>query len=85
MTLGGNYQDRGKISITFAILSAYPNRSIHGNHMEMTKFGSETDSGYIAVRDQLWLWVNALDKKTEAQSTEEIRERRTRSMCILDL
>ncbi|KAJ9656083.1 hypothetical protein H2201_008655 [Coniosporium apollinis] len=70
-----------------AILSAYPNRSIHANHMQMTKFSSAKDAGYVAVSDQLWLWVDALQKEAEAQakaasasqvSPEEIRERRNR-------
>jgi hypothetical protein len=50
--------------------------------MDMTKFDGANDSGYIAVRDQLWLWVNALEK-IEAQSTEEIRERRNEKYIYL--
>ena len=42
--------------------------------MDMTKFGSAKDAGYVAVSDQLWLWANTL-KKTEAQCREETRER----------
>jgi protein SERAC1 len=42
------------------ILSAHPNRSIHANHMQMTKFSSNKDAGYVSVSDQLWLWVDTL-------------------------
>ncbi|KAF2488673.1 hypothetical protein BU16DRAFT_520428 [Lophium mytilinum] len=46
-----------------AILPDYPNASIHQNHSEMTKFSGEMDAGYIRVRDQLWLWADAVPKK----------------------
>ncbi|KAF1844989.1 uncharacterized protein K460DRAFT_354850 [Cucurbitaria berberidis CBS 394.84] len=45
-----------------AILREYPNASIHQNHSDMTKFSGETDTGYVRVRDQLWLWVDAVNK-----------------------
>jgi protein SERAC1 len=70
-----------------AILSAYPNRSIHANHMQMTKFSGTKDAGYVSVSDQLWLWVDTLQKEANAQAeagsglqmpAEEVRERRNR-------
>lgn len=33
----------------------------------MTKFASARDPGYVAVSDQLWLWVEALQREREAQ------------------
>lgn len=51
----------------------------------MTKFSSAKDPGYIAVSDQVWLWVHTLQKAAEArakaaaaaqESVEEIRKRR---------
>ena len=45
-----------------AILPEYPNASIHQNHSDMTKFSGTTDPGYVRVRGQLWLWVNAISK-----------------------
>ena len=44
--------------------------------MDIAKFSSAKDAGYIAVSDQLWLWADTLKKKTEAQCIEEIQERR---------
>jgi hypothetical protein len=37
----------------------------------MTKFRSNTDSGYIRVRDQLWLWVNALSQGNESSGSSQ--------------
>jgi len=45
--------------------------------MDMTKFSSAKDAGYVAVSDQLWLWADTL-KKTETQFMEEIREGRNK-------
>jgi len=51
-----------------AILPEYPNASIHQNHSDMTKFSGATDPGYVRVRGQLWVWVDALNKR-ELSST----------------
>lgn len=50
-----------------AVLSAYPNRSIHGNHMQMTRFTGPRDPGFVAVSDKLWQWVDELE--TQSQTT----------------
>lgn len=50
-----------------AILTSYPLRSIHANHSEMTKFSGPKDPGYISVSDQLWHWVDKLQKVREEQ------------------
>jgi hypothetical protein len=39
----------------------------------MTKFSGETDTGYVRVRDQLWLWVDAVNKKTQEMEGESTR------------
>jgi hypothetical protein len=36
-----------------ARLKQYPSQSIHANHMNRTKFSSDADPGYVAVRAQL--------------------------------
>jgi hypothetical protein len=54
-----------------AILPEYPNASIHQNHSDMTKFGGVTDPGYVRVRGQLWLWVDAIDKRKGVERAEE--------------
>ena len=48
-----------------AILEQYSNASIHANHMEMARFSSETDNGYIAVCGVLKDWIDALEKPVE--------------------
>lgn len=56
-----------------AILPAYPNNNIHANHVEMTKFVSDRDAGYVRVRDQLWLWYDGVRKNQDewrARQTE---------------
>jgi hypothetical protein len=36
--------------------------------MGMTKFGSNRDPGYVAVSQQLWLWIYTLEEsKAQAQ------------------
>jgi len=50
-------------------LSAYPNRGIHANHMDITRYSDPQDAGYRAVSDQLWLWVN--DIETEIEEDEK--------------
>jgi pimeloyl-ACP methyl ester carboxylesterase len=58
------YLGIGKIvSRQSAILTGYPNASIHQNHSNMTKFSGNMDAGYVRVRDQLWIWVDAANKK----------------------
>jgi protein SERAC1 len=56
------------VSDESAILSAYPNGSIHANHTEMVRFSSVKDDGYIAVSGQLWLWTDALQQAAEAKA-----------------
>ncbi|KAJ5734976.1 uncharacterized protein N7483_000101 [Penicillium malachiteum] len=48
-----------------AILNPYPSLPIHGNQMQMKKFGNNRDPGYTDVRGRLWLWIDNL--KLEAQ------------------
>ncbi|KAJ5903949.1 hypothetical protein N7504_006332 [Penicillium tannophilum] len=65
-----------------AILSGCSNRSIHADHMGMTKFGGNRDPGYVAVSEQLWLWVHTLeDLEAKAQAasvrTQQQQQQRT--------
>src|SRR5580704_14496810 len=55
--------------------------------MQMTRFSDAKDAGYVAVSDQLWLWIDNLQREAEAKakadptsqlSIEEIRDRRNR-------
>ncbi|CAN9242410.1 unnamed protein product, partial [Alternaria alternata] len=54
-----------------AILPEYPSASIHQNHSDMTKFSGATDPGYVRVRGQLWLWVDAIDKRRSVERAQE--------------
>ncbi|KAH8683389.1 Alpha/Beta hydrolase protein [Tricladium varicosporioides] len=60
-----------------AILTAYPNTSIHATHTGMTRFKTAKDAGYVRVRDQLWLWVedsqDAWKEKKDAAKRQEQR------------
>ncbi|KAJ5863192.1 hypothetical protein N7455_007260 [Penicillium solitum] len=54
----------GKIvSDQSAILPSCQNRSIHGNHMQMTRFSSPKDPGYKAITNTLWIWVDELENQ----------------------
>jgi hypothetical protein len=55
-----------------AILSAYPGRSIHANHMEMTKFSSSTDLGYQVVSNQLWLWTDEIGSEANTAPMRQL-------------
>lgn len=57
-----------------AILPAYPSRSIHGNHSEMTKFCGPKDTGYRSVSNQIWMWVDLLQRETDNQGRAEPRK-----------
>jgi protein SERAC1 len=55
--------------------------------MQMARFSGTKDAGYVSVSDQLWLWVDTLQKEADAQAkadsglqipAEEVRERRNR-------
>lgn len=52
-----------------AILPSYNSIGIHKNHMEMAKFSSEEDPGYLAVSTELWRWVR--DIKIQRQLVEK--------------
>lgn len=43
-----------------AILPAYVSIGIHSNHMDMTKFETEDDPGFISVTGELRRWVKEL-------------------------
>jgi hypothetical protein len=55
--------------------------------MQMTRLSGIKDAGYIGVSDQLWLWVDTLQKEANAQAkagsglqmpAEEVQEWRNR-------
>ncbi|TQN67863.1 Protein SERAC1, partial [Colletotrichum shisoi] len=45
-----------------AILPAYNSIGIHKNHMDMTKFSSAEDPGYLSVSTEILRWVRAIQK-----------------------
>ena len=60
--------------------------------MDMTKFSGPHDTGYIRVRDQLWLWVEALRREAEVHmeaqnwlqlSRTELRENQNQRFVTL--
>lgn len=40
--------------------------------MQKSKFASARDPGYVAVSDQLWLWVEVLQREREAQVQAQV-------------
>jgi hypothetical protein len=48
----------------------------------MTKFTSAQDAGYIAVRDQLWLWIDTIQAEAEADVVD-IRARRMQKFATI--
>jgi hypothetical protein len=46
-----------------AILPAYGSKPIHANHMDMTKFESADDLGFVDVLTTLWGWARDLAKE----------------------
>lgn len=53
-----------------SILSRYPHRGFHANHINTTKFGGPEDAGYIAVRGKLCVWAKELGQEKNGGSTE---------------
>ena len=51
-----------------AILPAYGSRSIHANHMDMTKFEFADDPGFLDVSTTLWRWSRDLSNETVTSS-----------------
>ncbi|KAH8803004.1 hypothetical protein F5884DRAFT_756306 [Xylogone sp. PMI_703] len=48
------------VPIHSAILPVYPSIGIHSNHMDMTKFDSEDNLGFVSVVGELRRWVKEL-------------------------
>lgn len=40
--------------------------------MQMSRFSSDKDPGHVAVSDQLWLWVETLQKEYEVQDPAQV-------------
>ncbi|KAH6686174.1 hypothetical protein F5X68DRAFT_153560 [Plectosphaerella plurivora] len=50
-----------------AILPAYNSIGIHKNHMDMTKFSSAEDPGYLSVSTEILRWVRVIQKAAQRQ------------------
>ncbi|KAI9666477.1 MAG: hypothetical protein M1821_004413 [Bathelium mastoideum] len=57
-----------------AILPAYQNASLHGDHMSMTKFSDKNDSGYVRVCGVLWLWVSEMENKRHRNTEDDSQD-----------
>ncbi|KAI9781444.1 MAG: hypothetical protein M1839_006038 [Geoglossum umbratile] len=51
-----------------AILPAYNSIGIHANHMDMTKFSSDEDQGYLSVSTEILRWVRMIQKASQQAS-----------------
>ncbi|KAI9838418.1 MAG: hypothetical protein M1837_002501 [Sclerophora amabilis] len=64
-----------------AVLSRYGNKSIHADHVGMTKFESAQSQGFQDVSGRLWLWVDMVKRASQQPPAgvdrEELGQRRT--------
>jgi hypothetical protein len=44
-----------------AILAAHPHIGIHANHMDMVRFSSCDDPGFLAIAGELQRWMQELE------------------------
>jgi len=51
-----------------AILPSYTQIGIHSNHMDMTKFSSSDDPGYMSVSNELWRWTKECKRIMQSQT-----------------
>ncbi|KAJ9660138.1 hypothetical protein H2201_007045 [Coniosporium apollinis] len=64
-----------------AAMDGYPVISIHANHMDMTKFGSDDSLGYIRVLGELRRWIEAATSKLDADAEESEKESSSTSVA----
>ncbi|RSM17674.1 hypothetical protein CDV31_003444 [Fusarium ambrosium] len=61
-----------------ATLPGYISIGIHSDHAQMTKFGSRTEPGFVAICGELNRWVKKIEKQGQAESknhhTEQVDE-----------
>ena len=55
-----------------AILPAYNSIGIRKNHMDMTKFTSAEDPGYLAVSTELWRWVKEIKTRVQMETPKPV-------------
>ena len=65
-----------------AILTAYPNNGIHATHTGMTRFNTAGDTGYVRVRDQLWLWYNKVEENQDAWNEKKAAGKRQQQRLL---
>lgn len=53
-----------------AILPGYIPIGIHSNHMDMTRFGTTDDPGFVAVCGELSRWVKEIDTERDQDSSQ---------------
>ncbi|KAI8662890.1 hypothetical protein NCS56_01093800 [Fusarium sp. Ph1] len=61
-----------------ATLPGYISIGIHSNHAQMTKFGSRTEPGFVAICGELKRWIKKIEQQGQAESkkhhTEQVDE-----------
>lgn len=65
-----------------AILTGYPNNGIHATHIEMTKFKTSKDAGYVRVHDQLWLWYNMVEESQDVWKEQKVAAKRQQQRLL---
>jgi len=51
-----------------AIIEGYTKIGIHANHMDMTKFSTNDDPGFVDVSDELIRWTKAIITASQVPS-----------------
>ncbi len=57
-----------------AILTAYPHIGIHANHMDMVRFTSTDDPGFLSIAGELQRWIHELESKQGILSLLDLHE-----------
>jgi hypothetical protein len=50
-----------------AILTAHPHIGIHANHMDMARFSSGDDPGFLSIAGELQRWMQELESSAGRQ------------------
>ena len=58
-----------------AILPGYIAIGIRANHMDMTKFDSTDDTGFLAIYGELRRWIKEISQKAAHDRRDELERR----------
>ncbi|KFZ01516.1 hypothetical protein V500_00731 [Pseudogymnoascus sp. VKM F-4518 (FW-2643)] len=68
-----DYLRRRVVEPESAIIPGYNSDTIHADHMEMTKFHTAADPGYVKVLNRLKIWIGNNDSSIALQYANDLR------------